>query len=56
MAEEELDSRLAVELRDALTSPAALQDMATAYGRLGLPCGAAAVQSLADAVERISRR
>jgi len=56
VAEAGLDSRLAGELRSALTSPTGLQDMAAAYGRLGLPCGAAAVQRLAEAVERITRR
>ena len=54
--EEGLDARLADELREALTSKTSLQDMSDAYGRLGLPCGAKAVQSLADAVERISQR
>ncbi len=54
--EAELDSRLAVELRSALASPAGLRDMAAAYGRLGLPCGADAVRRLADAIERISLR
>ncbi|MCX5794354.1 MAG: UDP-N-acetylglucosamine--N-acetylmuramyl-(pentapeptide) pyrophosphoryl-undecaprenol N-acetylglucosamine transferase [Elusimicrobia bacterium] len=51
----ELDSRLAGELRAALASPTALREMSGAYGGLGLPCGEAAVQILADAVERISQ-
>jgi UDP-N-acetylglucosamine--N-acetylmuramyl-(pentapeptide) pyrophosphoryl-undecaprenol N-acetylglucosamine transferase len=54
--ESELAPRLAAELKDLLSSGSALPDMSQAYGRLSLPCGAQAVQSLADAVERISRR
>ena len=54
--EDQLESRLAGELEDLLTSGTSLQNMSRAYGGLGLPCGAQAVRSLADAVESIARR
>jgi UDP-N-acetylglucosamine--N-acetylmuramyl-(pentapeptide) pyrophosphoryl-undecaprenol N-acetylglucosamine transferase len=54
--EEELDSRLAGVLGDLLASKTSLREMSDAYGRLGLPCGADAVRSLTDAVERMARR
>jgi UDP-N-acetylglucosamine--N-acetylmuramyl-(pentapeptide) pyrophosphoryl-undecaprenol N-acetylglucosamine transferase len=54
--EEELDSRLAGELKDLLASGASLREMSQAYGRLELPCGAQAARNLADAVERIARK
>jgi UDP-N-acetylglucosamine--N-acetylmuramyl-(pentapeptide) pyrophosphoryl-undecaprenol N-acetylglucosamine transferase len=53
--ESELEPRLAGELEDLLCARTCLPQMSEAYGRLALPCGAQAVQSLADAVERISR-
>lgn len=52
--ESELGSRLAAELREILGSASALGEMSRAYDGLSLPCGAEAVEKLADAVERIS--
>jgi len=56
--EADLDSRLAAELSDLLTSVSARQrrqDMSNAYDRLQLPRAEQAVRNLADAVERLSR-
>jgi len=56
--EGQLSRRLAEELADLLSSPAARErraGMSRAYGQLGLPCGAEAVRRLADAVERAAQ-